>query len=125
MPALDRFARAGWTAADVQRELDQMLAARGWEVPSGRVSTTKAGREHRYPLRCPWGYLAMLLRALEPTDLAAQREYDRAMRAAQLDYERLRRSGPECVHGEPAGDVPSPVKGIRACPMCRRAASDS
>jgi len=125
MPALDRFARAGWTAADIQRELDQMLAARGWEVPSGRVSTTKAGREHRYPLRCPWGYLAMLLRTLEPTDLAAQREYDRAMRAAQLDYERLRRSGPECVHGEPAGDVPSPVKGIRACPMCRRAANDS
>ena len=123
MPALDRFARAGWTAADIQCELDEMLAARGWEVPSRRASTTKAGRQHRYPLRCPWGYLAMLLRTLEPTDLVAQREYDRAMRAAQLEYEQLRRSGPECLHGEPAGDRPSPSKGIRACPLCRRSSA--
>lgn len=120
MPALDRFARAGWGASDIQRELDRMLAGRGWEVPSERVNTTKAGREHRYPLRCPWGYLAMLLRTLEPTDLIAQREYDRAMRTAQLEYEQLRRTGPECVHGEPAGDVPSPLNRIQACPLCRR-----
>ena len=72
MPSLDRFARAGWRAADIQRELDRMLAARGWEVPSSRVSTTTPGKEHRYPLRCPWGYLAMLLRTLEPTDLQAR-----------------------------------------------------
>jgi hypothetical protein len=120
MPSLDRFARAGWHAADIQRELDQMLSARGWEVPSARVSTTATGQEHRYPLRCTWGYLAMLLRTLEPTDLEAQREYDRAMRAAQLEYEQLRRTGPECAHGEPAGDVPSPLKSIQACPLCRR-----
>lgn len=121
MSALDRFARAGWTAVDIQRELDGMLAARGWEVPSGRVTTTKAGRERCYPLRCPWGYLAMLLRTLEPTDLITRREYEREMRAAQHEYAQLRRTGPECPHGEPAGDVPSPVKGIRACPLCRRA----
>jgi hypothetical protein len=120
MPALDRFAKAGWSTSDVQRELDRMLAGRGWEVPSARVSTTKMGREHRYPLHCPWGYLAMLLRTLEPTDLTAQREAIRARRTAQLDYEQLRRTGPECAHGEPAGDVPSPIKGIQACPMCRR-----
>jgi hypothetical protein len=125
MPALDRFARAGWSAVDIQLELDRRLAARGWEVPSARATTTKTGREHRYPLRCPWGYLAMLLRNLEPTDLDAQREHDRAMRTAKLAYEHLRRTGPECVHGEPAGNVPSPVKGIIACPMCRRAASNS
>lgn len=123
MPALDRFARAGWGAADIQRELDRMLASRGWEVPSARISTTKSGQEHRYSLRCPWGYLAMLLRTLEPTDLAAQREYDQAMRTAQLEYEQLRRTGPECCHGEPAGDVPSPMKGIQACPLCRRSGS--
>lgn len=121
MPALDRFARAGWTAADVQRELDAMLAVRGWEVPSGRVTMTKAGREHCYPLRCPWGYLAMLLRTLDPTDLATQREYERQMRQAEVAYAQLRRAGPECPHGEPGGGVPSPVEGIRPCPLCRRA----
>ncbi len=120
MPALDRFARVGWTASDILRELDQMLAVRGWEVPTARVSTTTAGRQHQYPLRCPWGYLAMLLRTLEPTDLIAQRAYERTIRAAQRDYERLRRTGPLCDHGEPAGDVPSPIKGILACPLCRR-----
>ena len=38
----------------------------------------------------------MLLRTLEPTDLDTEREYERVLRAAQLDYERLRRTGPEC-----------------------------
>ncbi len=120
MPALDRFAKAGWGAADILRELDRTLAHRDWEVPSGRVSTTHSGRKHRYPLRCPWAYLAMLLRTLEPTDLAAERNHALRTRMAQLRYQQLRRTGPECVHGEPAGDVPSPVKGVLACPLCRR-----
>ena len=122
MPALDRFARANWTAADVVHQLDRVLAARSWEVPNSRVTTTKDGHEHRYPLRCPWGYLAMLLRGLEPTDLVAQREQEREIREALLNYQRLRRTGRECPHGEPAGDVPSPANGIRGCPFCRAAA---
>lgn len=122
MPALDRFAKAGWSAADILRELDRTLARRGWEVPTGRVSTTRTGRQHRYPLRCPWGYLAMLLRTLEPTALVAEREHARAVRDSQARHQQLRRTGPECPHGEPAGYVPSPVKGVLACPLCRRTA---
>ncbi len=120
MPALDRFAKAGWSARDVLRELDQTLSRRAWQVPDARVRVTRRGQERRYPLRCPWDYLAMLLRTLEPTDLIAERAHAEAMRAARLHYEQLRRTGPECPHGEPAGDVPSPAKGIRACPLCRQ-----
>jgi len=120
MPALDRFARAGWTARDVQRELDTLLARLGWEVPCGRTTTTSTGREHRYPLRSPWGYLAMLLRCLEPTDLAAEREYEQAMREAEHRYQELLRNGPECPHGQPGGLIRSPRRAIMACPLCRR-----
>jgi hypothetical protein len=120
MPSLDRFAKAGWNAADVQRELDALLALRRWEVPTSRVTVTRGGRVHEYPLHCPWGYLAMLLRGIEPADLVARRDHEKAIRRAQLEYEQILRSGPECPHGQPGGAIPSPVKGVLACPFCRR-----
>lgn len=122
MPSLDRFARAGWTAADVQRALDAVLASRGWEVPTSRPTVSKAGKQQSYPLRSPWGYLAMLLRCLEPTDLDVEREHARAVRQAEIAHQELLRNGPECPHGQPGGQIPSPVRAIIACALCRRGA---
>jgi hypothetical protein len=116
MPPLTRFAAAGWTAADVQDALDSLLATRGWRVPAGRPGRGPDGAERSYPLRSPWGYLAMLLRGLEPTDLTARHEHERAL----ADYQELLRTGPGCPHGQPGGDIPSPTKSILACPLCRR-----
>jgi hypothetical protein len=122
MPALDRFARAGWTALDVQKALDGVLSARRWTVPSDQPTGTTAGRVRQYPLRCPWGYLAMLLRAIDPADLAVDREHERSLlrRVEPADYQRLLLDGPRCPHGQPGGHIPSPIRGIRACPACRR-----
>jgi hypothetical protein len=120
MPALNRFAKGGWTAADVQNALDNVLAARGWTVPSDHTPVSKAGHEQHYPLRCPWGYLAMLLRGIDHADLTYDRAHKQDLRRNQSDYELLLIDGPPCPHGHPGGHIPSPIKGIRACPLCRR-----
>lgn len=110
-PALTRFSRAGWTAYDVERGLADQRAARGARgVPAD--------------LQVPAAYLAKLLRQLDPADrpgaldewMASEAA---AVEAAEATYERQRRSGAPCAHGVPAGDVPSPVRRILACPVCR------
>lgn len=109
-PPLHRFAKAGWTPRDVERAVDDALATRGWRLP----------REVRQPA----AYLATLLRALDPEDRPGA--LDEAMAAAeraQRAYERQLVIGTPCPHGQPAGDVPSPMRGHLACALCRAAAS--
>jgi hypothetical protein len=123
MPPLHRYAVAGWAARDVHTHLDRLVAARGWSVPgrpaaterdyTGRVRTSPATR-----LRSPWGYLAFLLRHLDPGDLPlehAHKEYERAIQ----DYQRHLLHGAPCPHGQPGGDIPSPTKAVVACVECR------
>jgi hypothetical protein len=107
-PTLHRFAQAGWTPRDVDRAVDDALAARGWRLP----------RE----LNQPAAYLAALLREVDPADRpGALDEWIAAQDRAQRAYERQLLHGTPCVHGVPAGDVPSPLRGIAACPLCRGA----
>lgn len=77
MAPLHRFAVIGWTARDLQTHLDRLLKQRGWTVP-GRPAETERDRSgttvHRpaSTMRSPWGYLAFLLRHLDPSDLAIE-----------------------------------------------------
>lgn len=106
VPALVRFARAGWTPRDVERAVVDALATRGWRVPSR--------------LTQPAAYLAALLRPLDPADRpGALDEWRAAEEAAQRGYERQLAFGAPCPHGQPAGDVPSPLRHHLACPACR------
>jgi hypothetical protein len=108
-PPLHRFAQAGWSPRDVDRAVADALAARGWRLP----------RE----LKQPAAYLATLLRPLDPTDRPSLAdEWIAEREAAQRSYERQLVYGTPCPHGQPAGDVPSPVHGYLACPGCRAAA---
>lgn len=113
-PALTKFARAGWTAYDVERGVADALALLGWSVP--------------WDLEQPAAYLARLLRALDPAERptaydALYDEHLAAVETAEATYARLRApGGPPCAHGVPAGDVPSPARAILACPHCRAAA---
>jgi hypothetical protein len=105
-PALHRFAQASWTPRDVDRAVADALATRGWRLPRR--------------LDQPAAYLATLLRALDPEDRpGALDEHIAAVEAAQRTYERQLVTGSPCPHGQPAGDVPSPLRGHRACPLCR------
>jgi hypothetical protein len=105
-PPLHRFAQAGWTPRDVERALDDALAARGWRLPP---------RIHH-----PAAYLATLLRPLDPADRPGALDEWRANRErAQRAYERQLIYGPPCPHGQPAGHLPSPLRGHLACPACR------
>jgi hypothetical protein len=109
-PPLHRFAQAGWTPRDVERAVDDALATRGWRLPR-QISQ-------------PAAYLATLLRALDPADRpGALDEFMAAREAAQRAYERQLIYGTPCPHGQPAGDVASPVHGLVACPLCRAALS--
>jgi hypothetical protein len=124
MPSLHRFAVQGWTARDVQVHLDQLIKQRGWTVPGGpgeavRDYTGQVHQRSASTMRSPWGYLAYLLRHLDPGDLAAEQAYA-AETAAREEYQRQLVFGPPCVHGQPAGDVPSPTRGVLACLECRR-----
>jgi hypothetical protein len=110
-PTLHRFAQAGWTPRDVDRAVADALATRGWRLP----------RE----LKQPAAYLATLLRPLDPDDRPSLiDEWIAQQEAVQRAYERQLVIGTPCPHGVPAGDVPSPLRGIGACPLCR-AATDS
>lgn len=105
-PPLHRFAKAGWTPRDVERAVDDALATRGWRLPP--------------QIRQPAAYLAGLLRALDPEDRPGA--LDEAMAAAdraERAYEHQLVIGTPCPHGQPAGDVPSPLRGHLACPLCR------
>lgn len=109
-PTLARFARAGWTARDVDRAIADSLATRAWRLPTA--------------LSQPAAYLATLLREVDPADRpgaaeAWQLEVDRRQRA----YERQLVHGRPCPHGQPAGDVASPLRGSLACPSCRASTS--
>jgi hypothetical protein len=107
-PPLHRFAQAGWTPRDVDRAVTDALATRGWRLP----------RE----LKQPAAYLATLLRSLDPDDRPSLLDEWIAQReAVQRAYERQLVVGTPCRHGQPAGDVPSPLRGIGACPLCRAA----
>jgi hypothetical protein len=105
-PTLHRFAAAGWTPRDIDRAVADTLATRGWRLPR-KISQ-------------PAAYLATLLRALDPQDRpGALDEHIAALEAAQRAYERQLIVGPPCPHGQPAGDLPSPLRGPVACPACR------
>lgn len=114
-PLLTPFARADWTAHDVERAAAESLAINSWRVPA--------------ELAMPAAYLARLLRGRDPADrpTAGDELYDAhlaAVEAAEATYARLRSpGGPPCPHGMPAGDVPSPVRRILACPSCRASAT--
>jgi hypothetical protein len=105
-PTLHRFAVAGWTPRDIDRAVTDALATRGWRLPR--------------TLTQPAAYLAHLLRALDPADRpGALDAHIAAVEAAQRTYERQLIVGPPCPHGQPAGDLPSPLRGHLACPACR------
>lgn len=110
-PTLARFARAGWTGEDVRLAVRDSLAARGWRVPA--------------VLQQPAAYLAKLLRDLDPEDRPSRLEAElAAAEAAERHFhDHLRIYGPRCPHGEPAGNVPTPLRGLILCPSCRRAAA--
>jgi hypothetical protein len=109
-PTLHRFAQAGWGPRDVERAVVSALAERGWRLP----------RE----LAQPAAYLATLLRDVDPGDRPGARDEQlAAAEAAQRAYERRLIHGAPCPHGQPAGDVPSPLRGHLACPACRTAAA--
>ncbi len=130
MPPLQRYAVAGWTARELHAHLDRLIASRGWTVPGrpAELIERDSGGQVRVRVRTattmksPCGYLAFLLRQIDPTDLATDQAYDAALRATE-HYQRQLIYGSPCPHGQPAGDIPSPTKGIRACPLCRRQAS--
>lgn len=127
MPSLHRYAVAGWTARELQAHLDRLLASRGWTVPGrpAELEHDSAGRRRARTattMTSPYGYLAFLLRQIDPTDLALDQAHEAAQRATEA-YQRQLIYGTPCPHGQPAGDVPSPTKGIRACPLCRRRAA--
>ena len=74
-------------------------------------------------LKQPAAYLAWLLRDVDPADRpGALDEHRAAVERAQRAYERQLVHGAPCEHGQPAGDVPSPLRGHLACPSCRAAA---
>ena len=109
-PTLSKFAREGWGHGDLARALADVLAARGHRVPRD--------------LRHPEAYLAGLLRDVDPADRpGALDDQLAAAERAQRAYERQLRIGTPCRHGQPAGDVPSPMRGHLACPACRAAAA--
>lgn len=111
VPPLTRFAREGWSPRDVELGLRDALSTRGWTVP----------RE----LKQPAGYLAGLLRELDPADRPTAVEEAMAAAAAAERAHRLRiaRPGVECCpHGQPGGHLPSP-SGFLTCPSCRAAAT--
>lgn len=109
VPTLTRFARAGWTAKDVDRATGEQLTARGHRIPSR--------------LDHPAAYLAFLLRDVDPADRPGALDELRAdVERRQAAYERLLIHGAPCPHGRPAGDVPSPLRLLLACPACRAAA---
>lgn len=111
-PTLSRFARAGWGPRDVEDAVRDSLAARGWRMP----------RE----LTQPAAYLALLLRETDPADRPGRiAEELAAAEAAQRAYELRRVYGAPCAHGMPAGSEPSPLRGILACPECRREAEEA
>jgi hypothetical protein len=108
-PTLHRFALAGWTARDVDDAVRDALGARGWRLPAR--------------LQQPAAYLATLLRSADPADRpGAAREHMRRVEAAEDAYRLRLATGAPCPHGRPAGDEPSPLRGLLACPACRRGA---
>jgi hypothetical protein len=111
-PTLARFARAGWGPRDVDLAIRDALAARGWRRPAD--------------LRQPAAYLAGLLRDLDPADRpGAIEEWRLEVERRQAAYERQLVHGAPCPHGQPAGDLPSPLRGLLACPSCRAGSSAS
>jgi hypothetical protein len=111
VPLLTPFALAGWTARDVERAADEARAVRGWKVVPAKL-------DH------PASYLARLLRGVDPADRpSAVDEFIAATEAAGRRHELQLRIGTPCAHGQPAGDVPHPVHGHLACPLCRASAA--
>lgn len=128
MPSLHRFAINGWSAAQLQSHLDRLLQLHGWTVPGSpaeSVEDPRPGRTSSPPttMRSAWGYLAFLLRQIEPSDLAAEHEYEAQLKV-QDEYQRALIYGVPCSHGQPAGNQPSPNRGVLACPLCRRTGAE-
>lgn len=113
VPTLSRFARAGWSGRDVELAVRDVLAARGWRLP--------------VTLQHPAAYLATLLREVDPADRPTV--LDDALREAEAAEDRhrfrLATATELCPHGMPGGHWPSPMRGHRACPSCRRDADRS
>jgi hypothetical protein len=110
IPLLTPHALAGWTPRDVERAADDTRAVLGWKIP--------ARLDH------PAAYLARLLRGVDPADRpGALDKLIAASEAAARRHELQLRIGTPCSHGQPAGDVPHPVHGHLACPLCRAAAA--
>lgn len=109
-PALAKFARAGWTDEDVRLGVRDVLAVRGHVVPA--------------VLQHPAAYLAGLLRDLDPADRPSVLEdaFRAAERAEDAHRLRIATTTELCPHGQPGGHLPSPLRGWRACPACRREA---
>ena len=102
VPLLAKFARADWTARDVELAIADRLAVLGMRVPA--------------KLDRPWAYLAWVLRDVDPAERPSL--FEDAHAAAERAHRRLQHAA-ACEHGVPGGDVVSPLTGQRGCPLCR------
>ena len=108
---LEKFAAQDWSASDIRRALDQLLAARKWSVPTS--TATGPG------VRNPVGYLTSMLSHIDPSELAIDKAYESWLRQTSREYEQLLRTGPQCPHGQPGGNTPAPLTQVFACSQCR------
>jgi hypothetical protein len=111
-PTLAKFARAGWSVADVELATRDVLAIRGHRVPA--------------ELRHPAAYLAGLLRDVDPAGerpsvaLAAHEAWLREQAAAERAARRARvlAIAGRCAHGVPADGAGQPSRGVGPCRQC-------
>lgn len=102
LPAVSRFARKGWTAATVKREINAWYQLHNSKPPFRPVN--------------PPGWLAFVLRQLEPDDSPDLLDAAYRLSTRQLDdHDALA----ECEHGVAGGRVARPNEGTLPCPMCR------
>lgn len=69
--------------------------------------------------RCA-GYLAALLRDVDPADRPGALDQAHAAATAREQYRRAVAHGRDCPHGKRAGNLPHPTHGQPTCPLCRR-----
>lgn len=102
LPAVSRFARRGWTAGTIKREINAWYELHHSRPPFRPVN--------------PPGWLAFVLRQLEPDDSPDLLDAAYRLATRQLDDHG---SLAACEHGVAGGSVQRPGQTTVPCPMCR------
>lgn len=113
LTCLHKFAAQRWTEGDVITVIHDVLRARGWTVPA------ELSAEHDPAGQRRAGYLASLLRDVDPNDRPGALDEAREAAQARERYRWELAHGRECEHGKRAGHLPHPAHGRPACPFCR------